>query len=460
MKRESEFRYLKLANILREQILSGFIKPGEYLMSENELCRYYGISRTSVRKSLEQLAKEGLIIKKVGQGTIVSPDLVIDTPKNRVLRIVATSPSHFFDICMPSLIERFKAEHPNVDVKCLSFSIGEFWDSVSASSDLGLQPDLVFVTDRQFGELEQKDRFIDLRDRLPSVYDELYPRLRDAFTVDGKWKAVPVTFSTVFLAYNPELFRKYGVAEPTEKWTREQFLDAARRLTTDTNGDGILDLYGLTLSSAPSRWPVVALQNGVNFKQPDRQAIVRMLTMLHDLLYRHQVATLSPRYTLNSDAFVREKAAMVLTTAIELAGWVQATMKFTAKVAPLPFGDKKDTMLIANAFMVPADSNEPELAARFLQMAVGPEMQEQLSRTAGFISVLPRVNEKIWNLPALESLHLHREAVENSYFLHEMVRDMHVMDELDTEMMLFWSGLESAEEFADRMTEILSGSDA
>ncbi|MDF2671626.1 MAG: GntR family transcriptional regulator, partial [Paenibacillus sp.] len=101
MRRESEFRYSKLANILREQIMSGYIKPGEFLYSENELCRFYQISRTSVRKSLEQLQKEGLIVKKVGQGTIVSPDLVIPESPTKVLRIMAPSPSHYVDLCMP-----------------------------------------------------------------------------------------------------------------------------------------------------------------------------------------------------------------------------------------------------------------------------------------------------------------------------------------------------------------------
>lgn len=59
MKRENEFRYMKLANMLREQILSGYIRPGQYLLSENELTRHYGLSRSSVRKALDQLLDEG-----------------------------------------------------------------------------------------------------------------------------------------------------------------------------------------------------------------------------------------------------------------------------------------------------------------------------------------------------------------------------------------------------------------
>lgn len=451
MRRENEFRYLKLAHILREQILSGFIKPGEYLMSENELCKHYEMSRTSVRKSLEQLLKEGLIVKKVGQGTIVSQDLVVEATQNKVLRIFATSPSHFFDICMPIIIEEFQKENPKVEVKCLSFSTGEFWESMNTSIDLGLHPDLVFISDRQYGEVEHTEQFVDLQDSF-SDSPSLYPRLRDAF---GS-KAVPVTFSTVFLAYNPMLFRRHGVAEPTEQWKKEDFLQAARQLTMDTNGDGIHDNYGLSLSSSLNRWPVIALQNGVNFKAPDNtKPIVKTLEFLHDILYKHRVATLSPRYVLNSEAFLREKVAMVLTTSIEMSGWKNNAISFEPRVASLPFGDRKDTMLIANAFMIPKSGKETELALRFLQKAMHPDMQEKLSRAAGFISVLQPINEKVWSKSLLDSLHIHREAVENSYFLHEMFDDVSMVDELESEMMLYWSGMESAEEFAQRMHQIL-----
>ena len=389
MKRDSEFRYMKLANILREQILSGYIRPGEYLLSENDLSRYYDISRTSVRKSLEQLASEGLIIKKVGQGTIVNPELKITPTQNKVLRIFAPSPSHFFEMCMPAIIERFRRDFPHVDVKVLTFSLGEFWNSVHASREAGITPDILFVTDRLYGELEEKEGFLDLAKPLDEVSRSVYPRLRDAFSQNGCLRALPVTLSAVFLAYNPERFRACGVPEPGKQWTQDEFLAAAERLTTDENGDGIADRYGLTLSPSFTRWPVIALQNGVDFKNPDRAAILRALTFIHDLLFRRRAAVLSPRYSLNVESFKRGKSAMVLTTSIELAGWSGGPIPFRPRVASLPFGDRQSTMLIANAFMIPEHCSDPELAARFLKLAASPEIQERFCRAMGFNSVLP-----------------------------------------------------------------------
>jgi multiple sugar transport system substrate-binding protein len=221
MRRENEFRYTKLASILREQILSGYIKPGQFLLSENELCRHYAMSRTSVRKSLDELLKEGLIVKKVGQGTIVSTDLVIEENENKILRILATSPSNFMDTCMPLIIEEFQKENPNVEVKCLSFPTTDFWESIRASSEIGIQADLVFAGDRQFREMEESGPFLNLREPLQDIAAKLYPTLKGVFGTEENVKAFPVTFSPVFLVYNPNLFHKYSIPLPELDWTRK-----------------------------------------------------------------------------------------------------------------------------------------------------------------------------------------------------------------------------------------------
>ena len=94
MKRKNEFLYQKFANIIREQIRSQLLKPGDFLMSENELARHYGLSRISVRKSLDILAEEGLIVKKAGLGSMVAARHIPEQIKRKTLRIVAATPAH------------------------------------------------------------------------------------------------------------------------------------------------------------------------------------------------------------------------------------------------------------------------------------------------------------------------------------------------------------------------------
>lgn len=68
-------QYRKLYEILRKHILDGMFTEGDLLPSENELCSVHGITRPTVRQALEELVKDGLIIKRQGKGSIVRKQL-------------------------------------------------------------------------------------------------------------------------------------------------------------------------------------------------------------------------------------------------------------------------------------------------------------------------------------------------------------------------------------------------
>ena len=56
-------KYFALMEMLRDEILSGRIKPGEKLPSENELAAEHHISRHTVRKALDILNQDGELKK-------------------------------------------------------------------------------------------------------------------------------------------------------------------------------------------------------------------------------------------------------------------------------------------------------------------------------------------------------------------------------------------------------------
>jgi GntR family transcriptional regulator len=74
--------YLQLARSLREHISSGAIDPGSALPSERELSEMAGLSRVTVRKGIEQLIEEGVLIRKQGSGTFVARR--IEAPGSRL----------------------------------------------------------------------------------------------------------------------------------------------------------------------------------------------------------------------------------------------------------------------------------------------------------------------------------------------------------------------------------------
>jgi len=67
--------YRRLSGILRKQIQSGYYAEGSLLPSEHALCAIHGITRPTVRQALEELVREGLIVKRQGKGSIVRKPL-------------------------------------------------------------------------------------------------------------------------------------------------------------------------------------------------------------------------------------------------------------------------------------------------------------------------------------------------------------------------------------------------
>lgn len=71
--------YRQLADIIRKGIEQGEYKHDTQIPTETILSQKYGISRITVRKALEELTDEGLLIRKQGKGTFVYVDKSIQS---------------------------------------------------------------------------------------------------------------------------------------------------------------------------------------------------------------------------------------------------------------------------------------------------------------------------------------------------------------------------------------------
>ena len=68
--------YRKLEEEIRNRIASGEWKAGTKVPSEIELCEQYGLSRSTVRKSIESLVNLGYLERVKGKGTFVKSEKI------------------------------------------------------------------------------------------------------------------------------------------------------------------------------------------------------------------------------------------------------------------------------------------------------------------------------------------------------------------------------------------------
>lgn len=65
--------YRQLSDAIRENIVSGVWAPDSQIPSELELREMFGVSRITVRKAVEELVEDELLVKRQGKGTFVAP---------------------------------------------------------------------------------------------------------------------------------------------------------------------------------------------------------------------------------------------------------------------------------------------------------------------------------------------------------------------------------------------------
>lgn len=63
--------YVRVYNTLKKQILEGEYSVGAFLPTETELEKVFGVSRTTIRRAVEILSREGFVEARQGRGTEV-----------------------------------------------------------------------------------------------------------------------------------------------------------------------------------------------------------------------------------------------------------------------------------------------------------------------------------------------------------------------------------------------------
>ncbi|MFF7770739.1 FadR/GntR family transcriptional regulator [Streptomyces massasporeus] len=110
----------EIADILRQRIRAGELKPGDRLPTQAELAEEFGVERGAVRQALRVLQEDGLLtnVSKGSPPRIADPEPVRGEPQPTMVGLA------------PRLTEAFSTPHVRVDVVChtaetLMVAIGE-----------------------------------------------------------------------------------------------------------------------------------------------------------------------------------------------------------------------------------------------------------------------------------------------------------------------------------------------
>jgi multiple sugar transport system substrate-binding protein len=190
--------------------------------------------------------------------------------------------------------------------------------------------------------------------------------------------------------YNRDLFAKYNVPPPTDGWAWSDFLNAARGLTIDEDGDGEAEVHGLVaeptiIRAAPFIWQrggrLVDDEDRPSRITLDHPRTVEALDFFVRLSEAHRVTPNEVGYKAEEpdSRFMSGRAAMILHSRRAVPEF-RTIAGFTWDVAAPPSDIEAATTLHSDAYCVAAASSNKPAAWDFVEYAIGVEGQQIAAR--------------------------------------------------------------------------------
>src|SRR5690606_9006890 len=131
---------------------------------------------------------------------------------------------------LEELIAVFEEENPDIEINYSTADFGSYFTKLQTDFAAGNAPDVFELNYENFVTFASRDTLLDIGDMLASS-DKIgagtfYPAALDAFAYEGAQLALPITFSTVMLYYNKDMFDAAGVEYPNSEWVWEDVIEA------------------------------------------------------------------------------------------------------------------------------------------------------------------------------------------------------------------------------------------
>jgi len=366
-------------------------------------------------------------------------------------------------------IQEFEREHPNIKLKFIDISAVQYYAKLQTMIAGGTPPDAAYLAYDEIPIFATKKAIQPLEPYLAKATDfdfsGYYPRVVDMLKYQGKIYGVSRDFTVFGLYYNKDMFDKSGVSYPDETWDWNKFLAAAKKLTTDTNGDGKIDQYGFSPESWLDSYIYWIWENGGEIVSDDlktciinQPAAVEALQFVADMRTKHKIAPSLIASQQPGQGTLDLMAAGRLGMYVN-GSWMISELRKKAKfrwdVAPVPKGPKeRATVLFTVGMVIPTGSKHPEEAWEFLKYLGGPAGQSFFGSTkiaSGIPAIKSIAESTVFIDPSLPPEHI-KVLLDAASNYARPLRIPPQMGEINEVLQLatdkLWIGQETAKEMA------------
>ena len=301
-------------------------------------------------------------------------------------------------------VARFEAEHPGVRVHFASGILKEDYPEwLSRRMLADKTPDVMMILDSDFstlselGMLECLDQWMEGDQSFRK--DAYYETALSSGRIRGMQYALPMETVPTLMFVNKTLLNGAGIEMPREDYTFADFYDICRKITKDTDGDGLNDQFG----TYKYTWVDAAMANGVDLFSEDGQSCdFTSPELLEAIRFSKTLTELNGGQKVTQETFDSGRVAFMPLNYAEYRTYksypyrIKKYSAFQWDCLLMPRGPSGDNVSIVDSLNVGicSRSRHKELAWEFLRLLTGdPEIQRKLYMSMPVASVLPEVTE-------------------------------------------------------------------
>jgi multiple sugar transport system substrate-binding protein len=288
-----------------------------------------------------------------------------------------------------AVVDAFHVANPKITVKVTVSDWDTYWDKLQTGIAGGDAPDVFAMDGPLFPDYQSRDVLLDMKpfiDRDGYDLGQLADQAVGDFTTSDGQFGLPRDLNVIALFYNKAMFDAAGVAHPDETWDWAKLVEAAHKLTLDTNTDGKPEQWGFytETSDMENYWSSLVWQNGGDILAADGKSTVLGsdqavggIQFLQDLIWKEKVMPDPALFAETGDAFEQGKAAMEAN-----GSWLVPTHEaagISLGIAPLPKGPAgQATSINPTGAVIYAKTKSPDAAWEFVKYLASPPAQTKL----------------------------------------------------------------------------------
>lgn len=290
-------------------------------------------------------------------------------------------------------VAEFEKRHENVKINLYQVPFDSYVDTLTTLYAAGTAPQITHIPSRYFAQFSDMGWFEPLSDRLKET-DILtnWSSLQDGLQADGEYYGVLLLGNGYSMYYNKAMFDEAGIEIPTDI---DSFMEAAKTLTKDEDGDGDPEVYGFgacQVTDTNFYNEVTSFVVGMGGKWSEDGDLSPMISdptkkalKLYQSLFQNNYTPVGLSVEQKRQYFVEGKMAMIFDGpwVASLIDSASDEIKPNLLVSTIPFENVPGS--VSNSLHIPAtiSDEEKELVWEFIQMVAEDDFQKLYMEKVG-----------------------------------------------------------------------------